>query len=916
MQNRLQLILSAFATILFFAAIQPASAYYDPPSRVARLSYTSGSVSIQPSGEDDWTWAKLNRPLTTGDSLWTSKRSRAELRIGSVALRADQRTSVSLSNLDDRATQVELNTGTIIVRLRTLARGDTIEINTPNVAITLLRAGEYRIDAVPDEDYTLLSVRSGKAEVTGDDEAFLVTAGSQAEMYNTGSRRRLGYDIYDLPDEDSFDLWSHERDRRSDRSASLRYVSPELTGYEDLDDSGAWRMDSRYGAVWTPTRISRNWAPYRQGKWSWVEPWGWTWVDDNRWGYVTSHYGRWVSLRNIGWAWVPPQRGTTPSRNASNRPVYSPANVAFLGESQSAEGRGRIAWFPLAPGEAYVPPYETSREYVSRLNSSNTQLRSNEDFDYSRRGNDYYANQSVAGAIVGVASALFASSQSVEQASAQVSTGSMMRSRTVAAAPVAPSRASVLGSEAKVSTAASVKVEAPPAPPKSVETTVVVAKTAPPPRRASFERRKRALEANPGKPLDARTEQSLRVQAPAAAPAVELVSVVPVTQVKPAEEDQPKRQKRDKFRSRRDRQMESTARPAVEPAAQQPATPSASDVAPVSPAEEGKSSADIRNEQREVRKAEKIAERKQAEEKALKVREEHELEQSMLIQKQQEQRALEEKAREEQREKQKAESIDQQKQTEEKAAKAREVRELEQSKLMQQQQEQRALADKTREERKAQKQAEQQEQKLAGEKAREGRELQRKEFRGNPEKPPEETIINREPGSAVEEQPAPADTANTPAEERKMRGKRLRGRPGDDDRMLQPVESESSGATGVEVDKPIATAPQPDNTGTSVEPLRVEETIQAAKLVSQPRLKTPRDARRTSVDGTVKLEVLIGADGSVKTSTVMSGPKELRAAAIENLSKRKYEPTLVNGRSVEVLTEVSVEFKSKEERLR
>lgn len=913
MQMRLQLLLSVFVTIFFLASPHTASAYYDPPSRVARLSYTSGSVSIQPSGEEDWTWAKINRPMTTGDSLWTSRRSRAELRIGSTALRADQRTSVSLLNLDDRATQVELNSGTIIVRLRSLPRGETFEINTPTVAITLLRAGEYRIDAVSDEDYTLLSVRTGKAEVTGGRTAFLVTAGSQAEIYNTGSRRRLSYDIYDLPDADSFDLWSQERDRKSTRSVSLRYVSPELTGHEDLDDYGTWRTDSRYGAVWTPTRVSRNWAPYRQGKWSWVEPWGWTWVDDNRWGYVTSHYGRWVSLRNIGWAWVPPQRNTDQSRNASYRPVYSPANVAFLGESPSGEGRGKIAWFPLAPGEAYVPPYESSREYVSRLNSSNTQLRSNEDFDYSRRGNDYYANQSVAGAIVGVASALFASSQSVEQASAQVSTSSMTRARPVASARVAPSRASVLGSEAKAPATASAKVEAPPAPPKSVEATVVVAKTAPPPRRASFERRKRALEANPGKPLDASTEQSLRVQAPAPVAAVELVAPVPVTEVKPAEEDQPKRQKRDKSRSRRDRQMETTEAPAVQPAAQQQATtPSAPVVVPASPVEERKSPADIRDEEREKRKAEKIEERKQAEEKAIKARDERELEQNKLIQQQQEQRALADKQREEQREKQKAESIEQQKQAEDKAIKAREERELDQSKLMQQQQEQRALAEKAREERKAQKEAEQQEQKLAEEKVREERDLRRKEARDNAEKVREEKIPNRESGLTAEEQPVEAETASPPDEDREMRGKRRKGRPDGDDRMVQPVEQAPPAASGTEVDRSITEAPQSDNTGTSAEPLRVEETIQAVKLVSQPRLKTPREARRASVEGTVKLEVLIGADGSVKNSSVLSGPEELRAAAIENISKRKYEPTLVNGRLVEVLTEVSVEFKGKD----
>ena len=119
-------------------------------------------------------------------------------------------------------------------------------------------------------------------------------------------------------------------------------------------------------------------------------------------------------------------------------------------------------------------------------------------------------------------------------------------------------------------------------------------------------------------------------------------------------------------------------------------------------------------------------------------------------------------------------------------------------------------------------------------------------------------------------------------------------------------------SAGAEIDKPIAAAPQPDNTGTSAEPLRVEETIQAAKLVSQPKLKTPREARRASIEGVVKLEALIGADGRVKTSTVLSGPDELQAAAIENLGKRKYEPTFVDGKPVEVLTEVSLEFNGKD----
>ena len=45
----------------------------DPPSRVARISYLDGSVSLQPGGAGDWGAAAKNRPITIGDKLWTDK---------------------------------------------------------------------------------------------------------------------------------------------------------------------------------------------------------------------------------------------------------------------------------------------------------------------------------------------------------------------------------------------------------------------------------------------------------------------------------------------------------------------------------------------------------------------------------------------------------------------------------------------------------------------------------------------------------------------------------------------------------------------------------------------------------------------------------------------------------------------------
>jgi hypothetical protein len=93
----------------------------DPPTRVARLGYLEGSVSFQPAGETDWVGAVPNRPMTTGDQLWADRDSRAELQLGSAAIRLSQNTGISLLDLDDETVQVQLSSGTINVRVRRLA---------------------------------------------------------------------------------------------------------------------------------------------------------------------------------------------------------------------------------------------------------------------------------------------------------------------------------------------------------------------------------------------------------------------------------------------------------------------------------------------------------------------------------------------------------------------------------------------------------------------------------------------------------------------------------------------------------------------------------------------------------------------------------------------------------------------------
>jgi hypothetical protein len=152
----------------------------DPPARVARLNYFSGSVSFQPAGEGEWVAAIPNRPITTGDNLWTDSNSRAELHIGSTAIRMGPTTSLTLLDLDDQTSQLALSEGSLIMQVRHPDDGDLVEVDTPNVAFMVQRTGEDRIDVNGNGDATTVTVWRGRGEVVGGGYSYLVAGGQQA----------------------------------------------------------------------------------------------------------------------------------------------------------------------------------------------------------------------------------------------------------------------------------------------------------------------------------------------------------------------------------------------------------------------------------------------------------------------------------------------------------------------------------------------------------------------------------------------------------------------------------------------------------------------------------------------------------------------------------------------------------------
>ena len=398
----------------------------EPPSRAARLGYISGTVSFSPAAQPDWVQAVVNRPLTTGDRLWADASSRAELQVGGAAIRLGADSSVTLLNLDDRIAQVQLSQGTLKIRVRHLAPGQTFEVDTPNLAFTLRRPGDYRIDVDPNDDATAVSVQSGEAEVYGEGASYAVTPRQSYRFYGTGLS---DYDALPVRRDDDLDRWARDRDRRADMLAvgALRVAGSRRLRGSRCPWQLARRSDLRQRLDADPCRRRLDAVP--------------------RWPLglgrsVGLDLGRRralglcrVALRPLGQHQRQLGLGARPAARTGGvcagaggiRRRQELAGLDLGGQRRAAA----VGWFPLAPREVYQPSYPVSRGYFDNINRSNAVIAPTTITNVYNTTNvtnttivnnttnivkTVYVNQQVSGAVVAVPAQAFAQSQSVARA--------------------------------------------------------------------------------------------------------------------------------------------------------------------------------------------------------------------------------------------------------------------------------------------------------------------------------------------------------------------------------------------------------------------------------------------------------------------------------------------------------------------
>ena len=327
----------------------------DAKRGVARLSLIEGDVSVQRGDSGELVAAAVNAPLTAQDRILTGPSSRAEIQIDSASvMRLGANAEVGMAELEYRRAILQMARGTATFRVLRDSTAD-IEVDTPNVSVRPSRQGTYRI-TVHENGQTEVTVRAGDVEIFTPHGTEQVHNGQTLIARGTASDPEI--QLVNAGLHDDWDRWNDTRDQTFARSASPRYVSPDVYGTQDLDTKGQWVYDAPYGYVWRPA-VAAGWAPYQAGRWVWLDWYGWTWVSYEPWGWAPYHYGRWYYGAR-GWCWYP---GAVAARY-----YWSPALVGFFGFGAGAGvrisvGWGNVGWVPLAPYERLSPWW--GRSYYS-----------------------------------------------------------------------------------------------------------------------------------------------------------------------------------------------------------------------------------------------------------------------------------------------------------------------------------------------------------------------------------------------------------------------------------------------------------------------------------------------------------------------------------------------------------------------
>lgn len=266
-----------------------------------------------------WTPVAAQQGVQSGDRLRVDAGSHLGIDFGGAWLIVAGGSEVELPTVLPQQVQLRLVRGSMALRLSAVATPLAFDLMSDEVRVQALGAGVLRLDRVIQRDpATRVTALLGPARILHPEPQMDVLPGQRVEVSWSAGRP----EARSLPVEvDRF----HQLLAAGPAAGATAGLGEMPPGLAELDGHGQWDRHPEYGAVWWPSNAARDWEPYRDGRWIWVQPGQWVWWEDSGWGMTPFHTGRWIQWRER-WVWAPrlaPPRAP-PAPGHAHRPMPRP----------------------------------------------------------------------------------------------------------------------------------------------------------------------------------------------------------------------------------------------------------------------------------------------------------------------------------------------------------------------------------------------------------------------------------------------------------------------------------------------------------------------------------------------------------------------------------------------------------------
>src|SRR4051812_20630800 len=317
------------ALILALFVWSAASAQAQPtpqPGPIGRVAARSGAVSYHASAEAPAADALVNHPLTTGSRLVTPPRAHATIEIAAGRFDLDGDSAITVGTLAPAGATIILEQGALFLHVLPGGAGQVFRIETPRGTLRVDQPGAFEVEIARSGTVTA-SAWEGGAQF---DETTVLSPGIRATMAKDAPP------LLEPAVEDDFirRIAAEVEASGENQLEPPSHVSPQITGFSELQRQGLWIATEQYGWVWEP-QVMSDWAPFQHGRWAEIAPFGRTWIDDAAWGFAPAHYGSWAKV-NQRWVWLPGDAAV--------------ADVRVNG-TQAQSAAAPVRWVPLGPEE-------------------------------------------------------------------------------------------------------------------------------------------------------------------------------------------------------------------------------------------------------------------------------------------------------------------------------------------------------------------------------------------------------------------------------------------------------------------------------------------------------------------------------------------------------------------------------------